>query len=70
MIMSMLTPHLLSIGANVNQVGMVFLIEAGTHILGTCIAGAVSGHLTFDSYFTLNCVYYILNLYNFAVVMF
>ena len=41
MIVSMLEPHLSSVGATVNQVGVVFLVQGGIFMVGTFAAGVV-----------------------------
>ena len=42
MIVSMLEPHLNSVGATVNQVGIVFLVQGGVFMVATFAAGIVS----------------------------
>ena len=42
MIDAMLEPHLRSVGANITEVGVVFLISAGAYFLGAFCSGIVS----------------------------
>ena len=49
MIVSMLEPHLSSVGATVNQVGVVFLVQGGVFMVGTFAAGIVSFKLTMQN---------------------
>jgi hypothetical protein len=44
MIVSMLEPHLNSVGATVNQVGIVFLVQGGVFMFATFAAGIVRVH--------------------------
>ena len=45
MIVSMLEPHLNSVGATINQVGIVFLVQGGVFMVATFAAGVVSYYL-------------------------
>ena len=42
MIVSMLEPHLNSVGATITQVGLVFLVQGGVFMVATFVAGIVS----------------------------